>query len=71
MSAAELRLLLLLLAAGPGSGKTRVVAARVALLVAAGEAASGLLVITFTNKAAGELKQRLATLLIATQPLFV
>uniref|UniRef100_A0A383WM93 UvrD-like helicase ATP-binding domain-containing protein n=1 Tax=Tetradesmus obliquus TaxID=3088 RepID=A0A383WM93_TETOB len=49
--------------AGPGSGKTRVVAARVAHLIASGHAPESLLVITFTRKAAGELLQRLQELL--------
>ncbi|KAF6254184.1 P-loop containing nucleoside triphosphate hydrolase protein [Scenedesmus sp. NREL 46B-D3] len=47
----------------PGSGKTRVVAARVAHLIASGAAPESLLVITFTGKAAGELLQRLRELL--------
>ncbi|KAG1669693.1 hypothetical protein FOA52_002077 [Chlamydomonas sp. UWO 241] len=49
--------------AGPGSGKTRAVAARVALLLQRGVDPGSILVITFTNKAAGELRERLATLL--------
>ncbi|KAF5832759.1 P-loop containing nucleoside triphosphate hydrolase protein [Dunaliella salina] len=49
--------------AGPGSGKTRVVAARVAWLLRSQVPPSQLLVITFTNKAAGELKERIAGIL--------
>ncbi|KAF8064493.1 uvrD [Scenedesmus sp. PABB004] len=49
--------------AGPGSGKTRVVAARVARLIAEGVDPSRLLVFTFTRKAAGELQERLQALL--------
>ncbi|KAF6254190.1 ATP-dependent DNA helicase Rep [Scenedesmus sp. NREL 46B-D3] len=49
--------------AGPSSGKTRVVAARVAHLIASGAAPESLLVITFTRRAAGELKERLKQLL--------
>ncbi|KAL6762987.1 P-loop containing nucleoside triphosphate hydrolase protein [Haematococcus lacustris] len=45
--------------AGPGSGKTRVVAARVARLISQGCAPSSILVITFTRRAAGELKERI------------
>ncbi|GFH15674.1 uncharacterized protein HaLaN_11943 [Haematococcus lacustris] len=44
---------------GPGSGKTRVVAARVARLISQGCAPSSILVITFTRRAAGELKERI------------
>ncbi|GAX75618.1 hypothetical protein CEUSTIGMA_g3062.t1 [Chlamydomonas eustigma] len=49
--------------AGPGSGKTRVVTARVAHLLSQGISSSGILVITFTNKASEELKERLGHLL--------
>lgn len=46
--------------AGPGSGKTRVLTARVAELVRTHNVPpSDILVITFTNKAAEELKERL------------
>ncbi|GFH08128.1 uncharacterized protein HaLaN_03043, partial [Haematococcus lacustris] len=45
--------------AGPGSGKTRVVAARVARLISQGCVPSSILVITFTRRAAGELKERI------------
>jgi hypothetical protein len=49
--------------AGPGSGKTRVVVARVRQLLAWGVPPSQIMVITFTNKAAGELKERLKDVL--------
>ena len=53
----------MLILAGAGTGKTRTITARISWLIAQGEDPAKIMAVTFTNKAAKEMKDRIARII--------
>ena len=61
----------LLITAGPGTGKTHTLTHRIARLIPSLKANESILAITFTNKAARQMKDRLTALGVGQSRLYV